>query len=174
RVTHGSHAKGYLHELAFYGGFLRKGCHVALPRTRQGFQFVERLLRVRLRKSHGRERHQNNGQHKTKGFHVSFSLRVHFFFCSQVRVICWRTSVASNHSDRPLRLIHDAWRRQSARLESSVIVNYNTISDASFFFDFSFRPPRSAGTKGSRDQLAPIDTISDNGIFHLCYIAGKA
>ena len=61
-----------LHELAFYVGLRRDGCHVAFPRTRQSFQFVERLLRVGLRESHGGERHQNNRQHETRG--ISYSI----------------------------------------------------------------------------------------------------
>src|SRR5579863_6577147 len=88
RVTHGSHAQRDLHRHAFHLALRRLGGDVAFPRTSQRFQVVEGLLRVRLwrvsllrvslvsvslGKSHGGERHQNYGQHKTEGFHFSFS-----------------------------------------------------------------------------------------------------
>jgi hypothetical protein len=54
---------------------------VAFPGTRQSFQFVEGLLRIGLSTRDGGECQQNNGQPKTKGFHVSFSLRRGLCFC---------------------------------------------------------------------------------------------
>jgi hypothetical protein len=82
RVSPGSHAQRDLYERSVpHLGLWRDGYHRAFPGTRQGFQFVEGLLRVGLGKSHGAERHQNDdGQYSTKGFHVSFSLS--FFLLS--------------------------------------------------------------------------------------------
>ena len=69
-----------LHELAFYVGGVRDGCHLAFPRTRQSFQFVEGLLRVGLRESHGGERQQNNRQQKTIGISCFILLKKFIFF----------------------------------------------------------------------------------------------
>src|SRR5882724_8081357 len=77
RVSPGGHAQGDLRERPVrHFGLRRDDGHVAFPGACQSFQLVEGLLSVGLGKSYGRERHQSNGQQKTKGFHVSFSLSV--------------------------------------------------------------------------------------------------
>src|SRR5260370_1210108 len=83
------------------------------------------LVRVRLREGHGGERHQNKGQHKTTGFHDSFSLRNSFLpdlgsglFAGSVT--CDQSALTNAPS-------------------YTVIVNYNTISDVKQFL-FSSLP----------------------------------
>ena len=152
-VAHRSHPKRHLHEPAFHLGLRRDGCHVGFPRTGQSFQFVEgllcvglryRLLRARLRESHGGEGQQNKGQHKTKGFHVSFSLKVLFFVLGS-GFIRWRTQVAINQIQGTLHA-------------DTVIVNYITISRVKLFriFFWSAAIPIAQASHGRSAQTEAI------------------
>src|SRR2546425_3586184 len=93
------------------------GLHGAFPISREGFHGVEgtlrlglrrgslgcvHLVRIGLRESQGGERHQNNEQHKTMGFHVSFSfMTLTCCFALKSSVKSWRTQLRSLNSSEP-------------------------------------------------------------------------
>src|SRR5712664_2787008 len=115
------HLRLYRH-VSLHGAFPipREGFHGVEGRLRLGFRRGSlgrfHLMRVRLRESHGGERHQNNRQHSTNGFHVSFSLSFFTFGSGLPSHI----QSASNHLGST----------------TSVIVNYNTIEVVKRFFCF--------------------------------------
>src|SRR6266849_3687884 len=121
----------------FYG---HVGLHGAFPIPREGFHCVEgslrlglrrgslglsHLVRFGLRESHGGERHQNNGQHKTKGFHVSFSLRNSFLPDLGSGLFAGSVTCDQSASTNPSSY--------------TVIANYNTTPDVKQFLIFIAR-----------------------------------
>src|SRR5439155_13648172 len=124
---------------------VRRGCVDGLVCVCVGLR-DDRLLRVGLGKSHSGQRDQNNGQHKTKGFHVSFSLRNSLLLYSRVRVIRWRPHLRPFSSNEP-------------PASYTVLYNYNTRPHVKLFLYF---PVPAAIRTGQRALVAHWQTA-----FHL-------
>src|SRR6476646_6660834 len=149
-VSPRGHAHRDVQRLNVHFRFYRHvGLHGAFPIPREGFHCLEgslrlglrrgsfglsHLVRVGLRESHGGERHQNNGPHKTKGFHVSFSLRNSFLLDLRSGLFAGSVTCDQSASTKPS--------------SSTVIVNYSTSAGVKQFLCFVARrnPHRTKAT----------------------------